>query len=50
MQTPYCPADAELLKEAVEVFRCFLTWPEPYCGVCKGLLSTLHQEIKAPGK
>ncbi|XP_046899498.1 phosphoinositide 3-kinase regulatory subunit 5 isoform X2 [Hypomesus transpacificus] len=49
LQTPYCPADAELLKEAVEVFRCFLTWPEPYCGVCKGLLSTLHQEIKAPG-
>ncbi|XP_062304325.1 phosphoinositide 3-kinase regulatory subunit 5 isoform X2 [Osmerus eperlanus] len=49
LQTPYCPADTELLKEAVEVFRCFLTWPEPYCSVCKSLLSTLHQEIKAPG-
>ncbi|KAG7242363.1 hypothetical protein INR49_023492 [Caranx melampygus] len=49
LQTPYCPPDTELLEEAVEVFRCFLTWPEPYCGVCKNLLSTLQLEIKAPG-
>lgn len=49
LQTPYCPPDTELLEEAVEVFRCFLTWPEPYCSVCKNLLSTLQQEIKAPG-
>ncbi|XP_026214526.1 phosphoinositide 3-kinase regulatory subunit 5 isoform X1 [Anabas testudineus] len=49
LQTPYCPADTELLEEAVEVFRCFLTWPEPYCSVCRNLLSTLQLEIKAPG-
>uniref|UniRef100_A0AAQ4R8T3 Phosphoinositide 3-kinase regulatory subunit 5 n=1 Tax=Gasterosteus aculeatus aculeatus TaxID=481459 RepID=A0AAQ4R8T3_GASAC len=49
LQTPYCPPDAELLEEAVEVFRCFLTWPEPYCSVCKHLLSTLQLEMKAPG-
>lgn len=49
LQTPYCPPDTELLEEATEVFRCFLTWPEPYCSVCKKLLSTLQLEIKAPG-
>ncbi|XP_029364035.1 phosphoinositide 3-kinase regulatory subunit 5 isoform X2 [Echeneis naucrates] len=49
LQTPYCPPDTELLEEAAEVFRCFLTWPEPYCSVCKNLLSTLQLEIKAPG-
>ncbi|KAI3353071.1 hypothetical protein L3Q82_019636 [Scortum barcoo] len=49
LQTPYCPPDTELLEEAIEVFRCFLTWPEPYCSVCTNLLSTLQLEIKAPG-
>ncbi|KAE8299979.1 Phosphoinositide 3-kinase regulatory subunit 5 [Larimichthys crocea] len=49
LQTPYCPPDAELLEEAVEVFRHFLTWPEPYSSVCRNLLSTLQLEIKAPG-
>ncbi|KAM7394065.1 hypothetical protein PAMP_020888 [Pampus punctatissimus] len=49
LQTPYCPPDTELLEEAMEVFRCFLTWPEPYCSVCRTLLSTLQLEIKAPG-
>uniref|UniRef100_A0A673D0Y7 Phosphoinositide 3-kinase regulatory subunit 5 n=1 Tax=Sphaeramia orbicularis TaxID=375764 RepID=A0A673D0Y7_9TELE len=49
LQTPYCPPDTELLEEAIEVFRYFLTWPEPYCSVCKNLLSTLQLEIKAPG-
>ncbi|XP_056136328.1 phosphoinositide 3-kinase regulatory subunit 5 [Lampris incognitus] len=49
LQTPYCPPDTKLLEESVEVFRCFLTWPEPYCGVCRNLLSMLQQEIKAPG-
>nr|XP_046266381.1 phosphoinositide 3-kinase regulatory subunit 5 isoform X2 [Scatophagus argus] len=49
LQTPYCPADTELLEEAIEVFRCFLTWPEPYSSVCRSLLSTLQLEIKAPG-
>ncbi|KAM4585389.1 phosphoinositide 3-kinase regulatory subunit 5 isoform 1-T2 [Odontesthes bonariensis] len=49
LQTPYCPPDTELLEEAIEVFCCFLTWPEPYSSVCKELLSTLHLEIKAPG-
>uniref|UniRef100_A0A668AZM6 Phosphoinositide 3-kinase regulatory subunit 5 n=1 Tax=Myripristis murdjan TaxID=586833 RepID=A0A668AZM6_9TELE len=50
LQTPYCPPETELLEEAIEVFRCFLTWPEPYCSVCRNLLSTLQLEIKAPGK
>ncbi|XP_067353762.1 phosphoinositide 3-kinase regulatory subunit 5 isoform X2 [Channa argus] len=49
LQTPYCPPDTELLEEAIEVFGRFLTWPEPYCSVCRNLLSTLHLEIKAPG-
>ncbi|KAK5865919.1 hypothetical protein PBY51_020149 [Eleginops maclovinus] len=49
LQTPYCPPDKELIEKAIELFRCFLTWPEPYCSVCKNLLSTLHLEIKAPG-
>ncbi|XP_069385811.1 phosphoinositide 3-kinase regulatory subunit 5 isoform X2 [Paralichthys olivaceus] len=49
LQTPHCPPDTELLEEAIEVFRCFLTWPEPYSNVCKNLLSTLQLELKAPG-
>lgn len=49
LQTPYCPPDTDLLQEAMEVFRLFLTWPEPYCSVCKNLLSTLQLEVKAPG-
>ncbi|XP_034449713.1 phosphoinositide 3-kinase regulatory subunit 5 isoform X3 [Hippoglossus hippoglossus] len=49
LQTPFCPPGTELLQEAIEVFRCFLTWPEPYCSVCKSLLSTLQLELKAPG-
>lgn len=50
LQTPYCPPDTELLEEALEVFYSFLTWPEPYCSVCRELLSMLQMEIKAPGK
>uniref|UniRef100_A0A8C6SXV8 Phosphoinositide 3-kinase regulatory subunit 5 n=1 Tax=Neogobius melanostomus TaxID=47308 RepID=A0A8C6SXV8_9GOBI len=49
LQTPHCPADSDLLQSAMEVFRLFLTWPEPYCSVCKNLLSTLQLEIRAPG-
>ncbi|KAJ8264061.1 hypothetical protein GJAV_G00144640 [Gymnothorax javanicus] len=49
LQTPYFPPDCAILTEACEVFRCFLTWPEPYCSLCKELLSTLHQELRAPG-
>nr|XP_057937053.1 phosphoinositide 3-kinase regulatory subunit 5 [Doryrhamphus excisus] len=49
LQMPYCPPEMELLEKAIKVFRCFLTWPEPYCSVCRNLLSTLQQEIKAPG-
>uniref|UniRef100_A0A3P9PTI7 Phosphoinositide 3-kinase regulatory subunit 5 n=1 Tax=Poecilia reticulata TaxID=8081 RepID=A0A3P9PTI7_POERE len=45
---PYCPPDSELLEEALEVFYSFLTWPEPYCSVCRELLSMLQMEIKAP--
>ncbi|XP_059902664.1 phosphoinositide 3-kinase regulatory subunit 5-like, partial [Gadus macrocephalus] len=49
LQTPFCPPDAELLEEAMQAFRRFLTWPEPYCSVCRDLLSTLQQELRAPG-
>ncbi|XP_072319215.1 phosphoinositide 3-kinase regulatory subunit 5 isoform X2 [Eucyclogobius newberryi] len=49
LQTPHCPPDADLLRNAMEVFRVFLTWPEPYCSVCKTLLTTLQLEIKVPG-
>ncbi|XP_063057943.1 phosphoinositide 3-kinase regulatory subunit 5 [Engraulis encrasicolus] len=48
-QTPFCPGEGQLLLEAYEVFYGFLTWPEPYCGVSSTLLSTLQQEIRAPG-
>uniref|UniRef100_A0A3B3ZUG6 Phosphoinositide 3-kinase regulatory subunit 5 n=1 Tax=Periophthalmus magnuspinnatus TaxID=409849 RepID=A0A3B3ZUG6_9GOBI len=33
----------------MEVFRVFLTWPEPYCSVCKTLLTALQVELKVPG-
>ncbi|XP_055013705.1 phosphoinositide 3-kinase regulatory subunit 5 isoform X2 [Boleophthalmus pectinirostris] len=49
LQTPYCPPDTNLLQNAMEVFRVFLTWPEPYCSVCKTLLTTLELELKVPG-
>lgn len=50
LQTPHCPPDSGLLEEAEEVFRCFLTWPEPFSSVCRNLLTTLQLEQKAPGK
>ncbi|XP_055078351.1 phosphoinositide 3-kinase regulatory subunit 5 isoform X2 [Periophthalmus magnuspinnatus] len=49
LQTPYCPSDTHLLLNAMEVFRVFLTWPEPYCSVCKTLLTALQVELKVPG-
>uniref|UniRef100_H3D9B0 Phosphoinositide 3-kinase regulatory subunit 5 n=1 Tax=Tetraodon nigroviridis TaxID=99883 RepID=H3D9B0_TETNG len=49
LQTPHCPPDSELLEEAEEVFRCFLTWPEPFSSICRNLLTTLQLEQKAPG-
>uniref|UniRef100_A0A8C1NU38 Phosphoinositide 3-kinase regulatory subunit 5 n=1 Tax=Cyprinus carpio TaxID=7962 RepID=A0A8C1NU38_CYPCA len=49
LQMPLCPSDGEILTEACEVFHDFLAWPEPYCSVCRNLLSTLHQELRAPG-
>ncbi|XP_077461302.1 phosphoinositide 3-kinase regulatory subunit 5 [Stigmatopora argus] len=49
LQTPYCAPETELLEKAMEVFRAFITWPEPYCTVCRNLLSTLQLEMKAPG-
>ncbi|KAI1896796.1 hypothetical protein AGOR_G00098500 [Albula goreensis] len=49
MQTPYFPPDCAILTDACEVFRCFLTWPEPYCSLCQDLLATLHHELRAPG-
>uniref|UniRef100_A0A9J7Y470 Phosphoinositide 3-kinase regulatory subunit 5 n=1 Tax=Cyprinus carpio carpio TaxID=630221 RepID=A0A9J7Y470_CYPCA len=44
-ETAYVP----ILTEACEVFHGFLAWPEPYCSVCRNLLSTLHQELRVPG-
>uniref|UniRef100_A0A8C7XQM0 Phosphoinositide 3-kinase regulatory subunit 5 n=1 Tax=Oryzias sinensis TaxID=183150 RepID=A0A8C7XQM0_9TELE len=49
LQTPYLPPDTHLLEEAIKVFYIFLTWPEPYCSVCRDLLSTLQLEMKSPG-
>ncbi|XP_011472108.1 phosphoinositide 3-kinase regulatory subunit 5 isoform X2 [Oryzias latipes] len=49
LQTPYLPPDTDLLEEAIKVFYIFLTWPEPYCSVCRDLLSTLQLEMKSPG-
>ncbi|XP_051567403.1 phosphoinositide 3-kinase regulatory subunit 5-like isoform X2 [Myxocyprinus asiaticus] len=49
LQVPCCPSDGEILMEACEVFHGFLAWPEPYCSVSRNLLSTLHQELRAPG-
>lgn len=50
LQTPHCPPDSGLLPEAEELFRRFLTWPEPFSSVCRNLLTTLQLEQKAPGK
>ncbi|XP_068074412.2 phosphoinositide 3-kinase regulatory subunit 5 isoform X1 [Danio rerio] len=49
LQMPLCPSSEKVLTEACEVFHGFLAWPEPYCSVCRNLLSTLHQELRAPG-
>ncbi|TRY56347.1 hypothetical protein DNTS_034960, partial [Danionella cerebrum] len=49
LQMPQCPFSEGLLTEACEVFHGFLAWPEPYSSVCRNLLSTLHQELRAPG-
>ncbi|XP_066560449.1 phosphoinositide 3-kinase regulatory subunit 5 [Amia ocellicauda] len=49
LRTPYFPPNCELLREACEVYHRFLTWPEPYCNVCRDLLTVIHQELRAPG-
>ncbi|XP_062852618.1 phosphoinositide 3-kinase regulatory subunit 5 [Trichomycterus rosablanca] len=49
LQAPYCPVESGLLMEAREVFHSFLTWPEPYSTVCHHVLTTIQQELKAPG-
>ncbi|RXM34237.1 Phosphoinositide 3-kinase regulatory subunit 5, partial [Acipenser ruthenus] len=49
LRTPFFPPDSTLLKEACEIYHSFLTWPEPYCSVCRDLLTFIHQELKAPG-
>ncbi|XP_017336458.1 phosphoinositide 3-kinase regulatory subunit 5 isoform X5 [Ictalurus punctatus] len=49
LQTPYCPMECDLLVEAREVFHGFLTWPEPYSSVCRSVLTTIQQELRAPG-
>lgn len=49
IQTPYCPIECDLLVEACEVFHGFLTWPEPYSSVCHSVLTTIQQELRAPG-
>ncbi|KAJ8404146.1 hypothetical protein AAFF_G00339190 [Aldrovandia affinis] len=47
--TPFLPPNCPLLMDACEVFSGFLSWPEPYSGVCRDLLTILCQELKAPG-
>ncbi|KAG7327075.1 hypothetical protein KOW79_010476 [Hemibagrus wyckioides] len=49
LQTPYCPIECDVLLQAREVFHGFLTWPEPYSSVCRSVLTTITQELRAPG-
>ncbi|XP_041076427.1 phosphoinositide 3-kinase regulatory subunit 5-like [Polyodon spathula] len=49
LRTPHFPPDCTLLKEACEIYHRFLTWPEPYCSICRDLLTFIHQELKTPG-
>ncbi|XP_060219427.1 phosphoinositide 3-kinase regulatory subunit 5 isoform X2 [Meriones unguiculatus] len=47
--TPHFPPDSDLLLKAASTYHCFLTWPVPYCSICRELLTFIDAELKAPG-
>ncbi|XP_078082114.1 phosphoinositide 3-kinase regulatory subunit 5 [Mustelus asterias] len=49
LRTPYFPPECNLLKNAYNIYHGLLTWPVPYCNICKDLLTFIQDEMKAPG-
>ncbi|XP_029998034.1 phosphoinositide 3-kinase regulatory subunit 5-like isoform X2 [Sphaeramia orbicularis] len=49
LKAPYVSPDCGVLQEAYLLFQSFLSWPEPCCSASKRLLSTIQQELRAPG-
>ncbi|XP_038633191.1 phosphoinositide 3-kinase regulatory subunit 5 [Scyliorhinus canicula] len=49
LRTPYFPPECKLLQKAYNIYHSLLTWPVPYCNVCKDLLTFIQDEMKAPG-
>ncbi|XP_061472489.1 phosphoinositide 3-kinase regulatory subunit 5 [Rhineura floridana] len=46
---PHLPSDSDFLLRAMRTYRDFLTWPVPYCNICRELLTFISNELKAPG-
>ncbi|XP_062976501.1 phosphoinositide 3-kinase regulatory subunit 5 [Elgaria multicarinata webbii] len=46
---PHFPSNSDLLLRAMKTYRGFLTWPVPYCDICRELLTFISNELKAPG-
>ncbi|XP_074870527.1 phosphoinositide 3-kinase regulatory subunit 5 isoform X2 [Carettochelys insculpta] len=49
LSTPHFPPDSDLLLKAISTYHSFLTWPVPYCNICRELLTFISDELKAPG-
>uniref|UniRef100_UPI00398E3C00 phosphoinositide 3-kinase regulatory subunit 5 n=1 Tax=Pristiophorus japonicus TaxID=55135 RepID=UPI00398E3C00 len=49
LRTPYFPPECNLLKNAYSIYHNLLTWPIPYCNICKDLLTFIQDEMKTPG-
>lgn len=49
LKAPHVAPDCGLLLEAYSVFHSFLSWPEPCSSASRRLLSTIRQELSAPG-
>ncbi|XP_072098635.1 phosphoinositide 3-kinase regulatory subunit 5 isoform X1 [Mobula birostris] len=49
LRTPYFPPESNLLQNAYSIYHSLMTWPLPYCHICKELLSFINDEMKAPG-
>ncbi|XP_051889147.1 phosphoinositide 3-kinase regulatory subunit 5 [Pristis pectinata] len=49
LRTPFFPPESNLLNNAYSIYHSLLTWPVPYCNVCKDLLTFINDEMKAPG-
>ncbi|XP_078257122.1 phosphoinositide 3-kinase regulatory subunit 5 [Rhinoraja longicauda] len=49
LQTPFFPPESTLLTDAHSIYHNLLTWPVPYCDICKDLLTFINDELKAPG-